>query len=182
MNFCLHQRRTWPGNDNKLTSKDDYRKIKNEVQSHGEKNKTGTAWTCTLGDNICEHLKATERKILRIYGAIYSNGHWIIRYNYKLQTLYEDVGTVTLIGEDWIGLVTSIGWISQKSSKLSTVNMRIQEKEEDQDLDEGNVFGQILRREELRTWGKNLGIGMNGRRPLRRRSSIWDCRSNYEEQ
>jgi hypothetical protein len=29
--------------------------------------------------------------------------------------------------------------------------MRIQEKEEDQDLDEGNVFGQILRREELRT-------------------------------
>jgi hypothetical protein len=37
--------------------------------------------------------------------------------------------------------------ISEESSKLSTVNMRMQEKEEDQDLDEGNVFEQILRRE-----------------------------------
>jgi hypothetical protein len=58
------------GNDNTLTSKDDYRKIKNEVQSQGEKNKTGITWTCTLGDNICEHLKASGRKILRIYGTI----------------------------------------------------------------------------------------------------------------
>jgi len=88
------------GNDNILTSKDDYGKIKNEVQSQGEKSKTGTAWTCTLGDDICEHLKASERKNLRIYGAIYSNGHWIIRYNYKLQTLYEDVGIVTLIRQE----------------------------------------------------------------------------------
>ena len=29
--------------------------------------------------------------------------------------------------------------------------MRMQENEEDQDLDEGNVLGQMLRREELRT-------------------------------
>jgi len=57
------------GNDNTLTSKDDYRKIKNEVQSQGEKNKTGIAWTCTLGDDIRDHLKASETKILRIYGA-----------------------------------------------------------------------------------------------------------------
>ena len=88
------------GNDNILKSKDDYRKIKNEVQSQGEKNETGIAWTCTLGDDICERLKASERKILRIYGAIYSNGHWIIRYNYKLQTLCEDVRIVTLIRKD----------------------------------------------------------------------------------
>jgi len=40
---------------------------------------------------------------------------------------------------------------SEKSSKLSTVNMRMQEKEEDQDLDEGNMFGQTLEWEELRT-------------------------------
>jgi len=40
---------------------------------------------------------------------------------------------------------------SEKSSKLSTVNMRMQEKEEDRDLDEGNVFGQRVKREELRT-------------------------------
>jgi len=88
------------GNDNVQTSKDNYQKIKNEVQSQGEKNTTEIAWTCTLGDTICERLKASERKILRIYGAIYSNGHWIIRHNYKLQTLYEDVGIVTLIRED----------------------------------------------------------------------------------
>jgi len=30
----------------------------------------------------------------------------------------------------------------------------------------GNVFGQILRSEELRAGGKHLGIRMNGRRPL----------------
>jgi hypothetical protein len=58
------------GNGNILTSKDDYQKIKNEVQSQSEKNKTGIAWTCTLGDDICEHFKASGRKILRIYGAI----------------------------------------------------------------------------------------------------------------
>jgi hypothetical protein len=69
------------GNDHILTSKDDYQKIKNEMQSQGEKNKARTEWTCTLGYDIFECWKASDRKILRVYGAIYSNGNWIIIYN-----------------------------------------------------------------------------------------------------
>jgi hypothetical protein len=50
----------------------------------------------------------------------------------------------------------SIGWIiPEKLSKFSTVNLRVQEQEEDQDRDGGNVFGQILRREVLRVGGKH---------------------------
>jgi hypothetical protein len=56
-------------------------------RSQGEKNKTGIKWTCTFGDIICECLKVSERKFLRIYGAIYSNGNWIIRYNNELKTV-----------------------------------------------------------------------------------------------
>jgi hypothetical protein len=63
------------------------------------------AWT--LSKAICQHQRASERKILRrIYGVIYSNSHWRIRYNYELQTLYEDMDTVTLIRvriPNWIG-------------------------------------------------------------------------------
>jgi hypothetical protein len=93
------------GNDNILTSKDDYQKIQNEVQSQGEKNKTRTEWTYALGNDICECWKASERKILRICGVIYSKGNWIIRYNYELQSLYEYVGIVTLI------IVRRLNWI-----------------------------------------------------------------------
>jgi hypothetical protein len=54
---------------------------------HKVKNKIGITWTCTLGDDICECLQVSERKILRMYGAIYSNGHWIIKrtINYRLR-------------------------------------------------------------------------------------------------
>ena len=38
------------------------------------------------------------------------------------------------------------------------------------------MFGQILRREELQIGGKHVGIGMNGRRSLRRQRSTWHCR------
>lgn len=60
--------------------------------------------------------------------------------------------------------------------------MRMYELEEEEDLDKGNVSGQVLRREELRTWGKNRGTGMNGRRPLRGQMSAWKCMANYEEE
>jgi hypothetical protein len=44
-------------------------------------------------------------------------------------------------------------------------------------LDGVSLFGQILRREELRVGEKYVGIGKNGRRPLRRRRSTWNCRA-----
>ena len=68
--------------------------------------------------------------------------------------------------------------VPESSIKFSAVNLRVKEKEEDQDLDGGNVFGHKLRREELRIGGENLGIGMDGRRPLKRRWSTWNCRAN----
>jgi hypothetical protein len=40
-----------------------------------------------------------------------------------------------------------------------------------------SVFGQILRREELRIGEKYVGIGKNGRRASKRRRSTWDFRS-----
>jgi len=46
-----------------------------------------------------------------------------------------------------------------------------------QDLDVGFVFG-ILRKEEIKIGGKRVGIGMNGRRSLRKHRSTWHCRAN----
>lgn len=43
-------------------------------------------------------MSQNEKKIHRtINGALYNNGHWRIRYNYDLLTLYEDVDIVTLM-------------------------------------------------------------------------------------
>jgi hypothetical protein len=39
------------------------------------------------------------------------------------------------------------------------------------------VFGQIVRRGELRIGGQHLGTGRNGRRTLRSRRSTWACKA-----
>jgi len=49
----------------------------------------------------------------------------------------------------------------EKPRKFSTVNLRVLEQGEDKDLDGGNVFGQILRREKLRIGGRYLEIETN---------------------
>jgi hypothetical protein len=101
--------------------------------------------------------------------------------NYRLCTKVW-TSSATLEWDDWIGVATSIGqMIPEKSSKFSTVSLRAQELNEYQPLDGGNVFGQIWRREDLRIGGKHIGIGMNGRRSLRRWRSIWASRANYEQ-
>jgi hypothetical protein len=38
-----------------------------------------------------------EENALEDLGATYSNGHWTVRYNYEVQTLYEDMDIVALI-------------------------------------------------------------------------------------
>jgi len=49
-------------------------------------------------------------------------------------------------------------------------------EDEDQDRDGGSLFGQILRREEVRIGEKYVGIAKNGRMLLRMRRSTWDLR------
>jgi sorting nexin-29 len=48
--------------------------------------------TWTLTSKMCELLDRFERKILRrIYGGVYENGHWRIRYNNELYSKYNDI-------------------------------------------------------------------------------------------
>jgi hypothetical protein len=68
--------------------------------------------------------------------------------------------------------------VIEKTSKISTVNLRVYGQEEDQDLDGGRVFAQILKRDELQIGGKHLGMGLNGRRALRKRRSNRSLRAS----
>jgi len=103
-------------------------------------------------------------------------------YGYELQTLYEGMDIVILIRMrrlNWIGHIN-------RTDDTRTVEHMFSNQPESvrrtgrQSSRWWSVFGQILRRGELRIGEKYVGIGKNGRRPSKRRRFTWDFRSIWE--
>jgi len=100
-------------------------------------------------------------------------------YSYELQTLYDGMDIVILIR---MRRLKWIGHINPKDNNRTVEHMFSKQPEGvrrrgRQSSKWWSVFGQILRREELRIGEKYVGIGKNGRRPSKRRRSTWDFRS-----
>lgn len=90
------------------------------------------------------------------------------------------VNIVSFVRVKRLNCIGPINWIDD-TGKLREVfgsQPKGVRKRGNQDLDGGCVFGQILRREEIRIGGRHVGIGMNGRRSLRKHRSTWHCRAN----
>jgi hypothetical protein len=78
------------------------------------------------------------------------------------------VDIVTLIRVKRLNCIGPINWIDDagKVRKIFGSQPKGVRRRGSQDLDGGFVFGQTLRRKEIRIGGKHVGIGMNGRRSL----------------